>query len=38
MNIVVTLYKLSECPLKIFRLTYATFLSEATKVINDFEV
>lgn len=38
MDIVVIMYKLAVCPLNIFKLAYATFLSEAKTVVNDFEV
>lgn len=38
MNIVMTLYKLSTCPLAIFKLIFITFLSESGRIVDDFEV
>jgi hypothetical protein len=38
MNVVVTLYRLSVCPLKIFKLAYVTFLSESNRIVDDFEI
>lgn len=38
MNVVVTMYKLSVCPLNIFKLIFITFLSESNRIVDDFQI
>ena len=38
MSIVVIIYKLTTCPVNLFKLIFLTFINESERIADDFEV